>query len=145
MTDRERSWLEEDESEEPTAGGTREDIGVGTQLRDEGGPGPGVDYDRGELGSVSDVATGTGATQRQPSSPEGGEATHSSEGGGATHSWERGEATRSLEDFGTDGPDVLRTGGHNSGARSPVGNAGETPNTLNTLNNPTESTPQRPE
>ena len=136
MTDRERSWLEEDESEEPTAGGTREDMGVGTQLRDEGGPGPGVDYDRGQLGSLSDVATGTGATQRQPSSPEGGEATHSSE---------VGEATRSLEDFGADGPDVLRTGGHNSGARSPVGNAGETPNTLSTLNNPTESTPQRPE
>ncbi|MDQ3870860.1 MAG: hypothetical protein M3301_04495 [Chloroflexota bacterium] len=128
MTDRERSWLEEDESEEPAAGGTRRDMGVGAELRDDGGPGPGVDYDRGALGSVSDVATGTGATQRQPSSPEGG------------------EATRSLEDFGADGADVLRTGGHNSGARSPVGPAeGGTGNTLNTLNNPTESTPQRPD
>jgi hypothetical protein len=128
VDERERSWLREDESEEPTAGGTREDMGVGAQLRDEGGAGPGVDYDRGALGTVSDVATGTEATQRQSSSPEGG------------------EATRSLEDFGAEGPDVLRTGGHNSGARSPVAAAeGGTPNTLNTLNNPTQSTPQRPE
>ena len=58
--DREESWGQEDESEVPAKDGTRDDLGVSGQGKDDAAAGePGAEQMRGPAGSQSYASTST--------------------------------------------------------------------------------------
>ena len=138
---REGSWREEDRSEEPSSSATRGDVGQSAEIRHEEGVGVGFSQERGPAGSLADASTETGVST-EPPADDAPRAAEASDRGGSGE--QRGQ-TRPLAEIGLSGNDRLETGGHNSGARSPVDRREHGGDHLSTLNNPTESTPQRPE
>ena len=121
---RDTSWRREDLSEEPTALGTRADLGQSGGMREDASARPGFAQERGPAGSISDAATETDVSEQSAEAPRA--------------------RRRSLDDFGRDGNDRLQTGGHNSATRDPTTRREDPGNTLDALNNATESAPQKP-
>ena len=129
--DREESWGQEDESEVPAKDGTRGDLGVSGQGKDDAAAGePGAEQMRGPAGSQSYASTST-----EVSDPTAYD--ENDEPGG-----------KSLANFDAPGRSGVfgagATEGHNSGVRAPLPGGASPEGTLNTLNNPDEAHPNKP-